>query len=91
MQLVPNKLRVVHFPQIPCEPFIVEVKDEEQAKKICDVLADQHLFLYENTIIEGYSNVILVEMYDPNVKYWEDYYNVAEQMNWDELVEKYLT
>ena len=31
MQKVSNKLRVSHFPQIPCKPFIVEVKDEEQA------------------------------------------------------------
>jgi len=26
-----KKLRVAHYPQIPCKPFIVEVKDEEQA------------------------------------------------------------
>ena len=57
---VPNKLRVHHYPQVPCEPFFVDVKDEEEAYKICNVLAEQHLFLFNNNFISDYSNFISV-------------------------------
>lgn len=50
MQKVTNKLRVSHYPQLPCKPFIVEVADEFEASKISNVLANQHLFLFENKI-----------------------------------------
>ena len=59
MKNVTNKLRVHHYPQVPCNPFIVDVADEQEAKKIMDVLAEQHLFLFANNIIPDYSNSIL--------------------------------
>jgi hypothetical protein len=94
MQNVPNKLRVCHYPQIPCKPFIVEVKDEEQAFLVAEVMANQHNFLFENRMIPDYSNAITVEMLDDvdgdgNFD-WCDYFNEQEQMEWDELVETYL-
>lgn len=87
-----KKLRVVHFPQIPCDPFVVEVKDEEQAYLIEQTLANQHLFLYKNNMIPDYSNIILVEMWDENSDGdgnpgWRDYYNEEENLEWDEYVE----
>lgn len=66
MNTISNKLRVSHFPNIPCKPFIVEVKNEEQALLIKETLANQHLFSYKNNFIQDYSNAITVEMWDEN-------------------------
>lgn len=96
MQKVKNKLRVLHYAQIPCKPFIVEVKDEEQALFIKDALAKQHLFLFHNRIIPDYSNAIYVEMWDETfneagIAEWVDYYNEEEEMDFYEITEKYLS
>lgn len=90
MKKVTNKLQVWHHAQVPCEPFRVDVKNEEEAKKICDVLADQHLFLFKHKIIPDYCNTILVLMWDEDENDWVDYWNEAEAMDWDELEEAYL-
>lgn len=93
MKLVGKKLRVLHFPQVPCKPFIVEVKDEYEAKKIIKVLAEQHLWLFNNNFIPDYSNIITVEMWendldpDENGEKWCDYWNDDECMDWDEIEE----
>lgn len=89
-KLVPNKLKVVHYPQVPCKPYEVEVKDEYEAKKIIDILAFQHLFLFEENIIPDYSNIISVVMLVEEAGEWEDYYNDKEMMDWDELEETYF-
>ena len=96
MQKVTNKLRVSHYPQVPCKPFIVEVADEFEASKISNVLANQHLFLFENNIIPDYSNAITVEMWDENSDGegeagWVDYWNEEEGMSFDEFEETYIT
>lgn len=85
MKKVTNKLRVHHYPQIPCKPFIVDVKDEYEAYKIIQVLADQHLFLLEQNIIPDYSNSLVVMMLDDNVDEWCDYWNYKEERDWDEI------
>jgi len=93
MQLIKNKLQVRHYPQVPCRPFCVDVKDEFEAKKILDTLANQHLWLYENKIIPDYCNVIEVVMLedeDGNSD-WISYWNEKEQMDWNEFEETYLT
>jgi hypothetical protein len=99
MKNVTNKLRVSHFPQIgSCKKcFIVDVKDEAEAYKIYNVLANQHLWLFKNKIIPDYSNVILVEMFDENIEEetgkpfgWGNYWNEEEVMEWDELEETYF-
>ena len=96
MKKITNKLRVLHYPQVPCKPFIVEVKDEEQALFIGETLANQHLFLFDNNMIPDYSNVITVEMWEENSDGegafgWVDYYNEEEGMEFDEFVETYLS
>ena len=96
MKTVKNKLRVLHFAQVPCKPFIVNVKDEIEAKKIFDVLAEQHLFLYKQNIIPDYSNAIVVEMWDDELdadedgSKWCNYWNEEEMMEWEEFEETYL-
>ena len=96
MKKVSNKLRVLHYPQIPCEPFFVDVKNEEQAFLISEALANQHLFLYDNNIIPDYSNAISVVMWDEDSDGegnadWVDYYNEEEAMEFDEFVKTYLS
>ena len=92
---IPNKMRVCHFPQVPCEPFVVEVQDEVEAFRIVDILAQQHLFLLSKKMIPDYSNVICVEMYEEDVDGsghpdWCDYFNESVGMDFDELSETYL-
>lgn len=96
MKKVQNKLRVLHYPQIPCKPFFVDVKDEEQALLIREALTNQHLFLYDNNMIDDYSNVITVVMFEENsdgegTPDWVEYYNEEELMDFDEFSQTYLT
>jgi hypothetical protein len=97
---VKNKLRVAHFPQVGvCKGcFKVEVKDEEQACFILNLMALQHLWLFENKVILDYSNIILVEMFDENIDVktgkpygWVNYYNEEEEMEWEEIEETYFS
>jgi hypothetical protein len=76
-----NKFRVVHHPQIPCEPFTVDVKDLATACTVSEALADQHLFLFENNFIPDYSNVIEVLEWDEEEQDW------AECVEWLEIQE----
>lgn len=84
MKLINNKLRVSHYPQIPCKPFSAEVRNEREAYLLYQTLANQHLFLYDNNFIPDYSNILLVEMYEDGE--WVDYWNEEEGMEWDEFV-----
>ena len=95
MKNVPNKLRVLHYPQVPCKLFFVDVKDEEQAFVVAEALANQHLFLYKEGIIPDYSNSIHVVMWDEDADGdgnadWVDYYNDEENMDWNEIVKEYF-
>lgn len=65
-----KKLRVSHFPQIPCKAFIVEVEDLKQAKKIMDILANYDLFQYENKIKPDYCNTTVLEEFDEEEQEW---------------------
>lgn len=85
MTLSGKRLKVQHYPQIPCNPFEVEVKDEYEAARMMNALADQHIWLFKNRIIPDYSNILNVLMWDEEGKDWIDYWNEAEQMNWDDL------
>lgn len=70
-----KKLRVCHFPQIPCEPFIVEVENLKQAKEICNVLANYDLFQFENKIKPDYCNTTVVEIFDDKEQEWVSWYD----------------
>jgi hypothetical protein len=64
------KLRVAHFPKIPCKPFYVEVQDLQQAKLISDALARYDLFQYNNRIKPDYSNATVIEQWDEEEQDW---------------------
>lgn len=68
-----KKLRISHFPQIPCKPFIVEVKSLEEAKLISDTLANYDLFQYENNIKPDYCNGTVLEEWDEDEQEWLDW------------------
>ena len=86
---VPNKIRVCHFPQVPCKPFIVEVNNEREAYLVEQALANQHLWLYDNDFIPDYCNAITVDMWDENK--WVDYWNEDECMEWEEFEQTCLS
>lgn len=95
MKLVPNKLQVQHFAQVPCKPFCVDVKNEEEANFVTNLLANQHLFLFKEKIIPDYSNIITVVMWSEDIDGegtvgWEDYWNEEEGMEWNEFESVYL-
>jgi hypothetical protein len=95
MKPVQKKLRVLHYPQLPCKPFEVDVKSEAEAYLISNALASQHLYLLELGLIEDYSNIISVVMWDEDSDGegnpdWVDYYNDDEMMEFGEFAETYL-
>ncbi|TPG68672.1 hypothetical protein EEL31_09135 [Brevibacillus laterosporus] len=65
-----KKLRVSHFPQIPCKPFVVEVDNLEQARLVHNTLADYDLFQYDNNIKPDYANATVVEQWDEEEQEW---------------------
>ena len=65
-----KKLRISHFPQVPCSPFIVEVNDVQEAKKIMDILADYDYFQYHNNIKPDYANVTILEEWNEEEQEW---------------------
>lgn len=83
MNLSGKKLQVWHFPQFPCEPFKVDVRDEHEAIKMIKTLSDQHVWLYQNNIIPDYANAFNVVMWEDGE--WAEYWNEVEQMDWDEF------
>lgn len=87
MKLSGKRLQVWHYPQVPCEPFKVEVKDENEAFTMVNALADQHIYLFKNKMIPDYCNSIHVVMWDEDDKEWVDYYNESEGMDWSDVEE----
>lgn len=64
------KLRVSHYPQIPCKPFVISVESLKEAKKIFDVLADYDLFQFNNKIKPDYANATVLEYWDEEEQEW---------------------
>jgi len=80
-----KKLRVAHYPQVPCKPFLVEVKSLEEAKLISDTLANYDLFQFENRIKPDYANATVIEEYDEEAGEWVSWYD--EETGIDDLDE----
>lgn len=88
MKNVSNKLRVAHMPQVPGKSFYIHVENELEAAKIIAILAQQHLWLYNNNYIPDFSNMISVEMFNEETQEWENYCNEEEDYaEWDEIEE----
>jgi hypothetical protein len=79
------KLRVSHFPQVPCKPFIVSVDSLKEARKIFDVLAEYDIFQFENRIKPDYCNATVLEQWDEEEQEWLSWYD--EETGIDDLDE----
>ena len=62
-----QKLRVWHIPQVPGEPFYVEVETVQEAVKLMDTLAAYDSFQLENNIKGDYANMNGLEFYDATI------------------------
>jgi hypothetical protein len=77
-----GKLQVYWYPQIPCEPFYVLVKDIVEARLILDTLAYYDLFQLKNKIKPDYSNAGGLRVFDEKdpvenpTGSWVDWYDV---------------
>lgn len=58
-------LSLMHFPQIPCKPFRIEVDSVDEAIKIADILAFYDLFLLDHGHRADYSNATYIQHSDP--------------------------
>lgn len=68
-----EKLRVMHYPQIPCSPFRVDVDNIDEAYKIMNTLADYDLFQFKENIKPDYSNMTTLEEWDTEDEMWYDW------------------
>ena len=71
------KLRIWHIPQIPMEPFHVEVGFIDEAKMLLRVLADYDLFQYNHNVKPDYSNASGLSVWDDDDQEWVDWYDEA--------------
>jgi hypothetical protein len=67
------RLKVCHYPQVPCRPFEVEIDSLEKAKLIMDTLADYDLFQFNNHIKPDYANATVLRMWDNEDNDWTDW------------------
>lgn len=80
-----KKLRVAHYPQIPCRAFVVEVEDEKEAYKLMTTLAEYDSFQYENKIKPDYCNSSVLEQFNEDTQKWEAW--IDEETGIDDLRE----
>lgn len=87
MKLLGKRLQVWHYPQLPCEPFKIDVKDEHEAIKIIEIIGDQHIWLYKNKMIPDYCNSFAVMMWEEElgINEWVEYWNDEEKLNWQDF------
>ena len=81
-----KNLRVYHYPQVGYDiVFTIEVKNEDEAYIVIQALALQHLMLFKEGLINDYSNVLGVEMFEDGE--WVDYMD-EEGREWSEIEEE---
>lgn len=78
------KLRLAHYPQVPCKPFYIEISSIEEAKKISDILADYDMFQYENNIKPDYCNSTVLLYWDEEEKEWCEWHDEENDYTLDE-------
>lgn len=82
-----GQLRVWWVPQMPMEPFVVNVATVDEGIKILDVLADYDLFQFEQKVKPDYSNTGRLELSEDEG--WTDWYSnefddLDEYIEWKE-------
>jgi len=67
-----SKFAVVHYPQIQCRPYVIDIDNIKEAIRIKDILCNYDLFQYENKIKPDYANMSIIQCYDEEEKEWYD-------------------
>jgi len=67
------RFKVSHFPQVPCDPFEVEVKSIREGALLMNTLSNYDAFLYEKKIRPDYSSALIFEIYNEDDKEWESW------------------
>ena len=77
MNQAPNNtgLKVWWIPQVPGEPFEIEVSSAREAKKLLDVLAEYDAFQFENRIKPDYCNAGGLVEWNAETGEWYDWHN----------------
>lgn len=70
MTVLDHPFRVLHYPQIPCKPFVAPARTFEEAIAISYQFSMQHLWLFAKRMIPDYSNVVVVQVWDGEE--WEE-------------------
>lgn len=78
-----QQLRLAHFPQLPCKPFIIPVANVAEAVKIATTIWDYDKFQFENRIKPDYSNATTLEVFEDGE--WCDWYSDCG-MSFDDVV-----
>ena len=68
-----KKLRLWWMPQVPMEPFRVDVESVAEAVKLMTVLADYDRFQFENKVKPDYCNAGALEQFEDGE--WVDWYD----------------
>ena len=86
-----NKLRVWWIPQVGInETFYVPVNTPEEGKKVLDILAAYDAFQLQNRIKPDYSNAGGLQIYNPEIADYEDWYLETEDDYFDD-VDEYIS
>lgn len=75
-----TKFRVWHIPQVPMEPFFVEVPDTTTGKLLVKALADYDAFQFESGVKGDYCNANGLEGLNPETNEWEEVSDLLEQL-----------
>ncbi len=86
-----KKLRVWWIPQVPMEPFKVDVQNLVEARLMIDALADYDSFQYNNNIKPDYCNVGGLEEFDGEewLEWEDDDGNNIKDYSLEEIRNKY--
>lgn len=86
-----NKLRVWWIPQVGAisEPFYIPVQSVEEGKRVMDMLAAYDAYQLQNRVKPDYSNVGGLQIYNPEIADYEDWYLETEDDYFDD-VDEYL-
>jgi len=80
-----NKLRVWWIPQIPMQPFYVEVQTLQEAHLLLETLAMYDAFQFENKVKPDYSNAGGLQVFENDE--WSDWYDEETGDDFDEYRE----
>lgn len=74
-----KKLRVWWIPQLGVnEPFYIPVSSVEEGKKLLDILAVYDAYQLQNDVKPDFVNTGGLQIYNPEVADWEDWYLETE-------------